>query len=57
MIEEVFYSSKLTNTEFWSLSSYTFSLGLLFFELGLNGFRLRLMIFDKMSIRSHHNYL
>ena len=27
------------------------------FELGLNGFGLGLMIFHKMSPRTHHNYL
>ena len=28
-----------------------------FFELGINGSRLRLVIFHKMSPRTHHNYL
>ena len=40
------------NKEFWSLSSTC-----CFFELGLNGSGLGLMIFHKMSPRTHHNYL
>ena len=32
-------------------------MALLFFELGLIGSALGLMIFHKMSLKTHHNYL